>query len=316
MSKLKEYTKEDINKIFTNADATKLDPNELDTVLDLLTVQTIEMKTGGNKFSPNISASAMTYLNDFTKVISDKRDEVRGKDESELTLETAREYFDKINAHIELSNTILKIDDEQGITVGDYDRNIWRATYALKSIQYAELQKAQGLPVEQEEHLLENQDKENLEGFEDTTQRILNAYIETMVVINLVKFFGDYTGIKDFERLQDRFMLDLGLRDILADEAERVENLILDPFREKYVNTPNIDENKKQLAKELDDLIMKYKPFITVPQLKDITLPQETYAKIRDKYIDLPLADVLEQYKDIQRDFHRELLRGYYEHDD
>ena len=61
---------------------------------------------------------------------------------------------------------------------------------------------------------------------------------------------------------------------------------------------------------------MKYKPFITVPQLKDITLPQETYAKIRDKYIDLPLADVLEQYKDIQRDFHGELLRGYYEHDD
>lgn len=310
MSKLKEYTKDDIETFLSNADASKLDPNELDTALDLLTVQTIDMKTGSSKFSPKFSASVMDYLNEFTKALSAKRDEERKKDEPELTYETTKAYFDKVNAHIKLSSTVLKIDDEQGITVGDYDRNIWRATYVLKSIQLAELQKAQGLPVEQKEHLLENQDKENLEGFEDTTQRILNAYIKTMAVINLVKFFGDYTGIKDFERLQDRFMLDLGLRDILADEAERVENLILDPFREKYANT---DENKKQFAKELDDLIMKYKPFITVPQLKDIILPQKAYAEIRDKYIDLPLQDVISRYKDIQWDFHGELLRGYYE---
>lgn len=313
MSKLKEYTRDDIETFLSNADASKLDPNELDTALDLLTVQTIDMKTGSGKFSPKFSASVMEYLNEFTKVLTSKRDEEREKDEPELTYETTKAYFDKVNAHIKLSSTVLKIDDEQGITVGDYDRNIWRATYVLKSIQLAELQKAQGLPVEQKEHLLENQDKENLEGFEDTTQRILNAYIKTMAVINLVKFFGDYTGIKDFERLQDRFMLDLGLRDILADEAERVEKLILDPFREKYANTPNTDENKKQFAKELDDLIMKYKPFITVPQLKDITLPQKAYAEIRDKYIDLPLQDVISRYKDIQRDFHSELLRGYYE---
>lgn len=308
MSKLKEYTKEDINKIFTNADATKLDPNELDTVLDLLTVQTIEIKTGGNKFSPNISASPMTYLKDFAKVISDK-------DEPELTHETAMAYFDKINAHFKLSSTVSKIDDEQGITVGDYDRNIWRATYVLKSIQLAELQKTQGLPVEQEEHLLENQDEINLKGFKDTTQRVLNAYIKTVAVINLMKFFRDYTGIKDFERLQDRFMLDLGLREILAEESDRVEKLVFDPIKDKYTDLPKSDDITNQFSEDINEAIEKYGPFLIVPQLKDIKLPQETYAKIRDKYIDLPLADVLEQYKDIQRDFHGELLRGYYEHD-
>lgn len=313
MRKLKEYTKDDIETFLSNADATKLDPNELDIVLDLLTVQTIDMKTGNNKFSPKFSAFAMEYLDEFTKAITSKWDEAREKDEPELTYETTEAYFDKVNAHIKLSSTVFKIDDEQGITVGDYDRNIWRATYVLKSIQMAELQKAQGLPVEQKEHLLENQDKENLEGFADTTQRILNTYIKTMAVINLLKFLGDYTGIKDFARLQDRFMLDLGLRNILADEAERVESLILDPIREKYTNVPKSDETENQFVKELDDLIMKYKPFITVPQLKDIKLPPKTYAKIRDKYINLPLQDIISRYKDIQLDFHGEILRGYYE---
>ena len=90
----------------------------------------------------------------------------------------------------------------------------------VKKYSVSRVTKGTGATCRTKEHLLENQDKENLEGFEDTTQRILNAYIKTMAVINLVKFFGDYTGIKDFERLQDRFMLDLGLRDILADEPK------------------------------------------------------------------------------------------------
>ena len=81
MSKLKEYTRDDIETFLSNADASKLDPNELDTALDLLTVQTIDMKTGSGKFSRSLAASVMEYLNEFTKVLTSKRDEEREKDE-------------------------------------------------------------------------------------------------------------------------------------------------------------------------------------------------------------------------------------------
>jgi len=302
---LKEYTKEEIEKIIRNADASKLDPNELDTFLDLLLIQTIDTKVGDNKFTSEASEFVMVYIRDFVEFASKKVD-----------AEQYKIYLEKVNDYLNLSSIIIKLDDEQGINVGDYDRNVWRATYILKSVRMAEWQKAQGLPVEEEEYLLENQTKNKLKNFDDTIERITFNYMQTQAVGNLAFFLADYTGLFDFQFLAMRFALDLDLREILAKESECVEEIILKDFKDKYIGQSDTEDSRIEFNKELNKIISKYRPLLTIPRLEDIKVPETAYDKVRDNYIGLPLKEIVKKYKNIKGDLYKEVLRGYYKDDE
>ena len=298
---LKDYTEEEIAKILENADASKLDPEEYEVILELYALETINLKTGSKEFTAKNRNLVSHYITDFI-----------GKAQDEEEIEIARKYLKMAQDYLSLSQLILTIDKEQGITVGDYDRNIWRATYVLKSIQMAELQKAQGLPVDDDIYLLGNQTKNTLKGFEETINRVVSNYRKTQAVGNLMFFFADYTGLLDFQHLALRFALDLELREILADEAERIEELILSKHKataiKKYAEQETTPKLKEQAEKDAEELVKKYKPLLLIPNLEKIKVPEEAYDKVHDKYINLSLEEIVKRYKDIEMDFYEEVL--------
>lgn len=301
MNELKDYTSEEIENILKNADASKLDFEELELVLKIYVIQTINFKTNTKEITAKSRNLIEKFYNEFLDLAKDS-----------LDTDVYRECIELVRDYISLAVLINNIDKEQGITVGDYDRNIWRATYLLKSIQMAELQKEQGLPVDDKEHLLENQTKNTLKSFEQTTNRILSNYRKTQSVGNLMLFFADYTQIYDFKYLALRFALDLNLREILESESDRVKELILNKHREvaraKYANKEITPELSEQLDKDADELFKKYKPLLLIPNLEEIKVPKQAYNKVRNKYIDLSLNEVVKQYKSIQMDFYEEVL--------
>lgn len=271
---MKQYKQVDIDHILKVADASRYDEKELQQMLDLVIVNTLAVYSEGDlKIDYEDNEKIADYLTTITGhlVQSENND-------------FAIEVINKVNRYFELSSNIVALDREQGIIVGDYDRNIWRIVYALKTILLAEIEEKYNIPFTNENDLIEKLDPKEIDHFLTTYERIANNYIQTEANKAYLRFLSEYTGIDNFKPLIKKFNVGLDLIETLQVEAERLENIVL--------------------KKQKDD-IERYKPMFKVPDLKTYKLNETDYKDIRDEFIGVSLNELLIRHKAVKNSFYK-----------
>lgn len=287
---MKEYKQQDIDHILKVADASKYDEDELQQMLNIVIINTLELSASTNlKIGYEYYETITEYSTRIIKTAQAMNEQ--------LGIETNQ----KVNNYFRISSYILSLNEKQGIIVGDYDRNIWRIAYTLKTIYSAEIEKKYNIPITDESDLLENIEDSNINHFTTSYNRIAKNYIEAETNRIFLRFISEYLQIDNFRPLINKFKLETNLLAIVQNEADRLKELLLE-----QVQGEDIDTN---------DFITlatgKYDPLFAVPDLTSIKLSEAEYKEIRDRYLDLPLNDFLIKLNLIKNNFY-DAIRGYY----
>ena len=287
---MKEYKQQDIDHILKVADASKYDEEELQQMLNIVIINTLELSAPTNLKIGYEDYETITEYS--TRII-----ETAQAMSEQLGIETNQ----KVNNYFRISSYILSLNEKQGIIVGDYDRNIWRIAYTLKTIYSAEIEKKYNIPITDESDLLENIEDSNINHFTTSYNRISKNYTEAETNRIFLRFISEYLQIDNFKPLINKFKLDTNLLAIVQNEADRLRELLL--------------EQAQGEDRDTNDFITlatgKYDPLFAVPDLTSIKLSEAEYKKVRDKYLDLPLNDFLIKLNLIKNSFH-DAIRGYY----
>lgn len=287
---MKEYKQQDIDHILKVADASKYDEEELQQMLNIVIINTLELSAPTNLKIDYEDYETITEYS--TRII-----ETAQAMSEQLGIETNQ----KVNNYFRISSYILSLNEKQGIIVGDYDRNIWRIAYTLKTIYSAEIEKKYNIPITDESDLLENIEDSNINHFTTSYNRITKNYIEAETNRIFLRFISEYLQIDNFKPLINKFKLETNLLAIVQNEADRLRELLL--------------EQAQSEDKNADDFITlatgKYDPLFAVPDLTSIKLSEAEYKEIRDRYLDLPLNNFLIKLNLIKNHFY-DAIRGYY----
>ena len=287
---MKEYKQQDIDHILKVADASKYDEDELQQVLNIVIINTLELSASTNLKIDYEDYETITEYS--TRII-----ETAQAMSEQLGIETNQ----KVNNYFRISSYILSLNEKQGIIVGDYDRNIWRIAYTLKTIYAAEIEKKYNIPITDESDLLENIEDSNINHFTTSYNRISKNYTEAETNRIFLRFISEYLQIDNFKPLINKFKLETNLLAIVQNEADKLRELLL--------------EQAQGEDRDTNDFITlatgKYDPLFAVPDLTSIKLSEAEYKKVRDKYLDLPLNDFLIKLNLIKNSFH-DAIRGYY----
>src|SRR5699024_10867049 len=287
---MKEYKQQDIDHILKVADASKYDEEELQQMLNIVIINTLELNAPTNLKIDYEDYETITEYS--TRII-----ETAQAMSEQLGIETNQ----KVNNYFRISSYILSLNEKQGIIVGDYDRNIWRIAYTLKTIYSAEIEKKYNIPITDESDLLENIEDSNINHFTTSYNRITKNYIEAETNRIFLRFISEYLQIDNFKPLINKFKLETNLLAIVQNEADRLRELLL--------------EQAQGEDKNADDFITlatgKYDPLFAVPDLTSIKLSEAEYKEIRDRYLDLPLNNFLIKLNLIKNHFY-DAIRGYY----
>lgn len=287
---MKEYKQQDIDHILKVADASKYDAEELQQVLNIVIINTLELSASTNLKIDYEDYETITEYS--TRII-----ETAQAMSEQLGIETNQ----KVNNYFRISSYILSLNEKQGIIVGDYDRNIWRIAYTLKTIYSAEIEKKYNIPITDESDLLENIEDSNINHFTTSYNRIAKNYTEAETNRIFLRFISEYLQIDNFKPLMNKFKLETNLLAIVQNEADKLRELLL--------------EQAQGEDKNADDFITlaigKYDPLFAVPDLTSIKLSEAEYKKVRDKYLDLPLNEFLIKLNLIKNHFY-DAIRGYY----
>lgn len=287
---MKEYKQQDIDHILKVADASKYDEEELQQMLNIVIINTLELSAPTNLKIGYEDYETITEYS--TRII-----ETAQAMSEQLGIETNQ----KVNNYFRISSYILSLNEKQGIIVGDYDRNIWRIAYTLKTIYSAEIEKKYNIPITDESDLLENIEDSNINHFTTSYNRITKNYIEAETNRIFLRFISEYLQIDNFKPLINKFKLETNLLAIVQNEADRLRELLL--------------EQAQSEDKNADDFITlatgKYDPLFAVPDLTSIKLSEAEYKEIRDRYLDLPLNNFLIKLNLIKNHFY-DAIRGYY----
>ena len=305
--KMRKYTQEEIDDLLDNFDITN--PIHRQQFLDIVLISTIDLITP-SQYTLN-TRRLHNLSNDIIKYLSDNK-------RIEELSEEEEEHIDpnyQIRGYYSLASLLVDINKEQGIDAGDFERNIWRLAYVFKSTQYAEEMAIQGKEVARPIDLVENFQDDDINNFNSTYARLTIHYENTQSLIGFLRLLLDKTEVKDIQRFIDKLELDLDLVDILETEANLTEGYILDYLKRNVkaeeLSAPTREELEEKTNKLIDDLLEKYKPLLHVPNLKRMKLTDEAYLKIRNRYKDLTVKELLERKVRIQNDF-RDVL--YDEH--
>lgn len=287
---MKEYKQQDIDHILKVADASKYDAEELQQVLNIVIINTLELSASTNL---KIGYEDYETITEYSTRIIETAQAMN----EQLGIETNQ----KVNNYFRISSYILSLNEKQGIIVGDYDRNIWRIAYTLKTIYAAEIEKKYNIPITDESDLLENIEDSNINHFTTSYNRIAKNYTEAETNRIFLRFISEYLQIDNFKPLMNKFKLETNLLAIVQNEADKLRELLL--------------EQAQGEDKNADDFITlatgKYDPLFAVPDLTSIKLSEAEYKKVRDRYLDLPLNDFLIKLNLIKNSFH-DAIRGYY----
>jgi len=287
---MKEYKQQDIDHILKVADASKYDEEELQQMLNIVIINTLELSAPTNLKIDYEDYETITEYS--TRII-----ETAQAMSEQLGIETNQ----KVNNYFRISSYILSLNEKQGIIVGDYDRNIWRIAYTLKTIYSAEIEKKYNIPITDESDLLENIEDSNINHFTTSYNRITKNYIEAETNRIFLRFISEYLQIDNFNPLINKFKLETNLLAIVQNEADRLRELLL--------------EQAQGEDRDTNDFITlatgKYDPLFAVPDLTSIKLSEAEYKEIRDRYLDLPLNNFLIKLNLIKNHFY-DAIRGYY----
>lgn len=287
---MKEYKQQDIDHILKVADASKYDEEELQQMLNIVIINTLELSAPTNLKIDYEDYETITEYS--TRII-----ETAQAMSEQLGIETNQ----KVNNYFRISSYILSLNEKQGIIVGDYDRNIWRIAYTLKTIYSAEIEKKYNIPITDESDLLENIEDSNINHFTTSYNRITKNYIEAETNRIFLRFISEYLQIDNFKPLINKFKLETNLLAIVQNEADRLRELLL--------------EQAQGEDRDTNDFITlatgKYDPLFAVPDLTSIKLSEAEYKEIRDRYLDLPLNNFLIKLNLIKNHFY-DAIRGYY----
>ena len=312
--KMRKYTQEEIDDILNNFDVENEEHKfKLQDIALIWNIDAIA------------STTKRAYAIDADKV----REKIRELLDYILNVETPDELpqdevytraggkssYKKLKATLDLIDFIREENKLQGIATGDFERNIWRLAYVFKSTQFAEELAIQGKEVARPIDLVENFQDDDINNFNSTYARLTIHYENTQSLIGFLRLLLDKTEVKDIQRFIDKLELDLDLVDILETEANLTEGYILDYLKRNVkaeeLSAPTREELEEKTNKLIDDLLEKYKPLLHVPNLKRMKLTDEAYLKIRNRYKDLTVKELLERKVRIQNDF-RDVL--YDEH--
>lgn len=287
---MKEYKQQDIDHILKVADASKYDEEELQQMLNIVIINTLELSAPTNLKIDYEDYETITEYS--TRII-----ETAQAMSEQLGIETNQ----KVNNYFRISSYILSLNEKQGIIVGDYDRNIWRIAYTLKTIYSAEIEKKYNIPITDESDLLENIEDSNINHFTTSYNRIAKNYIEAETNRIFLRFISEYLQIDNFKPLINKFKLETNLLAIVQNEADRLRELLL--------------EQAQGEDRDTNDFITlatgKYDPLFAVPDLTSIKLSEAEYKEIRNRYLDLPLNNFLIKLNLIKNNFY-DAIRGYY----
>ena len=307
--KMRKYTQEEIDDLLDNFDITN--PIHRQQFLDIVLISTIDLITP-SQYTLN-TRRLHNLSNDIIKYLSDNK-------RIEELSEEEEEHIDpnyQIRGYYSLASLLVDINKEQGIDAGDFERNIWRLAYVFKSTQYAEEMAIQGKEVARPIDLVENFKEDDTENFNATYVRLATHYIDSQALIGYLRVVQDKTEVADIQRFIDKLELDLDLVDILQEEAEMTEGYILDYLKRKVnaeeLSAPTREELEEKTNKLIDELFERYKPLLHVPNLKRMKLKDSTYLKMRDRYKDLTVKELIERKNEIQNDFKDVLFNDYAE---
>lgn len=300
--KMSKYTQEDIDFLLANFD--EKNPEHVQGILDLLVISTIDLLTI-NEYKINhqkineIAQRLVDYmLNNKTKEYNISKD-------SFVSYDTIKSYFD-------LAELIMKIDRDQGIKTFDYESNIWRVGFTLKSVQLSEEEARQGKEPIHPDDLIENFTKANYEAFKNTYMKLKTIYVHTETIIGFLHVLKEASKIDAIQLLINKFRLDLGLIELLKEEAHNTEVLI---FLNYIKHSSGIDlardgVTQEQINKTMKAKQKKYQQLLNIPDLKEYSLKDSDYEPITSNYRELSHTDVMHNMTSITQTFREVILNG------
>lgn len=300
--KMRKYTQDDIDALLYNFDVT--DKKHHQGIADLNVIAIIDAFTP-NKYDINRKQlNSVTYkLMDYLTIDRDDAGEEVLK-EDPIYLES----YEKLSEAFEIQKVLTRLDRDQGIRNFNYESNIWRIAFLLKSVQLSEEEESQGKRPTNPNDLIKNFTKSDFDSIKLTYEKLINICVTTEGTIGYLRLLQDASGIYDIKRLINKFTLDMELFDMLHGEVFNAEKKI-------YLNITksNGDTDEREINQvDIDSLFLgtkkDYQPLLDIPMIYDYLLSEDAYHRVASDCKNLSFLELTHNITPITEKFRREIL--------